>query len=80
MSGILDQVRAVQAGDPPLDAIWIAAWNDTPNIFGFPPSVLPDTYWSLHQRLHQYKGGHTETWGGVTLNIDTNVVDGPLAP
>lgn len=80
LSGILDQVRAVQAGDPSLDAIWIAAWNDTPNIYGFPQNVLPDSYWSQHQRLHQYKGGHFETWGGVTLNIDTNVIDGPLAP
>ncbi len=25
------------------------------------------------------RGGHNETWGGVTLNIDANVLDGPVA-
>jgi hypothetical protein len=78
-SGIADMAKAVNEGFPPLDAIWIAAWNDTPNIFGF-GSVLPDNMWAFHQRIHQYRGGHDETYGGVTLNIDTNAVDGPLAP
>ena len=31
-----------------------------------------------HQRLHQYVGDHKETWGGVTINIDSSVVDGPV--
>ena len=78
-SGIADMAKAVNEGYPALDAIWIAAWNDTPNIFGF-GSALPDNLWAFHQRIHQYRGGHDETWGGVTLNIDTNAVDGPLAP
>jgi hypothetical protein len=78
-SGIADMAKAVNEGYPALDAIWIAVWNDTPNIFGF-GSALPDNLWSLHQRIHQYRGGHDENWGGVTINIDTNAVDGPLAP
>src|SRR5581483_4265883 len=28
-----------------------------------------------HQRIHQYKGGHRETYGGVTIDIDSNIVD-----
>jgi hypothetical protein len=28
--------------------------------------------------VHQYKGGHNETWGGVTINIDSNYVDGAV--
>ena len=28
--------------------------------------------------MHQYKGGHKETWGGVTINIDSNYVDGAV--
>ena len=79
-AGIADMVRSVGEGRPPVDAIWIAAWNNTPNVFGFDPAILPDGYWTNHQRIHQYQGGHNETWGGVTLNIDTNAVDGPLAP
>ena len=78
-SGILDVASG--ASDPsrvPLNAIWIAAWNNTPNIFGFgAPCALSDSAWKDHQRVHQYIGGHNESYGGVTINIDTNAVDGP---
>jgi hypothetical protein len=79
-SGIVDQVVAFQLGLPVVDSVWIAAWANPPDpsLYGFPG--VPDYYWSPHQRLHQYTGGHSETWGGVTLNIDANVIDGPLAP
>jgi hypothetical protein len=81
-SGILDQ--AATYGNSlyyPLDAVWIAAWNNTPNIFGFgAPCALPDSMWPNHQRVHQYIGGHNESYGGITINIDTNAVDGPTYP
>jgi hypothetical protein len=79
-AGIVDQYAAFQAGMPIVDALWIAAWATPPNanLYGFPG--LPDQYWAIHQRLHQYIGGHDETWGGVTINVDSNVIDGPLAP
>ena len=32
--------------------------------------------WRNHQRIRQYAGGHNETWGGVTVNIDSNITDG----
>jgi hypothetical protein len=81
-SGIVDIAAMYNTpGYPRLDAIWIAAWNSTPNIFGFgPPCSLPDTVWPFHQRVHQYQGGHNETYGGVTINIDSDAVDGPLTP
>ena len=79
-SGILDQAAGVQVGYAPLNGIWIAAWNNTPNIFGFSaPCALSNALWFNHQRVHQYIGGHNESHGGVTINIDTNAVDGPLA-
>ena len=79
-SGIQDQVAGVTAGYSPLNGIWIAAWNNTPNIFGFGfPCALSNALWFNHQRVHQYMGGHNETHGGVSINIDTNAVDGPLA-
>ncbi|MEP7024681.1 MAG: hypothetical protein ABJB47_12965, partial [Actinomycetota bacterium] len=28
-----------------------------------------------HQRIHQYKGGHNEKWGGVTLDVDNDQLD-----
>jgi hypothetical protein len=60
------------------NAIWIAAWNNVPTVFDFgPPCALANTKWANHQRLHQFTGGHDETWGGVTINIDSNAIDGP---
>jgi hypothetical protein len=81
-SGILD--AAATTSNPawtPLNAIWIAAWNNTPNIFGFgSPCALSDLLWNNHQRLHQYQGGHNEAYSGVTMNVDSNAVDGPVFP
>ncbi len=58
------------------DAAWIANWNGVEGVFG--DSHVSDSIWANHQRVHQYKGGHNETWGGVTINIDSNYVDGPV--
>jgi len=67
----------------PPSAVWIAEWYSTP---GFRPDetvwnlkYLSNDYWVNHQRILQYSGGHDETWGGVTMNIDCNVSDGPTA-
>ena len=66
------------AGNPTTgpDAVWIANWNGQTTVFGDP--YVADTYWPSHQRIHQYRGGHHETYGGVTVNIDSNTVDGPV--
>ena len=77
------------------DGIWFAAWpydnnnqaaynTYTPNLFGLSSCgnglALSDNQWTGHQRLRQFRGGHDETWGGVTVNIDTNAVDGLVYP
>ena len=63
------------------DDLWIANWNGTESVFGDP--YVSDALWTNHQRIHQYRGGHKETWGGVTINIDNDYVDaavvGPTA-
>jgi hypothetical protein len=59
------------------DDVWIANWNAKESVFGDP--YVSDSLWPNHQRLHQYKGGHRETWGGVTLNIDSDYLDGAIA-
>ena len=59
------------------DAVWIANWNGKETVFGDP--YVPDALWAQHQRIHQYRGGHAESYGGVTLTIDSNVVDAPVA-
>jgi hypothetical protein len=58
------------------DVIWIANWNSVEGVFGDP--YVSDNLWPDHQRVHQYKGGHKETWGGVSINIDSNYVDGAV--
>ena len=58
------------------DAIWIANWNGVEGVFGDP--YVSDSIWANHQRVHQYRGGHKEIWGGVAINIDNNYVDGPV--
>ncbi len=55
------------------DLVWIANWNGVQSVFGDPN--VSDELWSNHQRIHQYKGGHNEAYGGVTINIDSSVVD-----
>jgi hypothetical protein len=58
------------------DDLWIANWNGRAN--GLDPYVPADA-WADHQRIHQYRGGHDETYGGVTINIDNNYVEGATA-
>ena len=70
-------IRDIAALGPSIpDAAWIANWNGVEGVFGDPH--VSDALWSNHQRVHQYKGGHNETWGGVTLNVDDDYVDGPV--
>jgi len=70
-------IRDIAALGPSIpDAAWIANWNGVEGVFGDPH--VSDALWSNHQRVHQYKGGHNETWGGVTLNVDNDYVDGPV--
>ncbi len=64
------------------DAVWPAHWiyssyNSNASVYGV--ACLGDGYWVGHSRIRQYAGGHPEQWGGVTLNIDSNAVDGPVA-
>jgi len=64
------------------DAVWPARWlffsyNPTVTVWDVPD--LSPTLWANHQRIWQYAGDHNETWGGVTLNIDCDVVDGIVA-
>lgn len=69
---VLDDARVTPGNKIALpDQIWIADWNgkaDTSSTYirsdGWPGA-----------RIHQYQGGHNETWGGVTINIDRNYLD-----
>jgi hypothetical protein len=58
--------------------IWAANWDNNPSTSTL--SCVSGTSWSSHQRLKQYQGDHNDTYGGVTLNIDSNCANGPVAP
>jgi hypothetical protein len=76
-SGIVDVAAIYNTARYRLNAIWIAAWNGNSSVFGFTGGCpVSDSYWANHQRVHQFQGGHDESWGGVTINIDSNGVDG----
>ncbi len=72
-SGIGDLAAQVGSGYPLPDDIWIAEWNNQENTLS---PVVPSTAWANHQRIHQYRGGHDDTYGGVTINVDSDFVDG----
>jgi glycoside hydrolase-like protein len=72
-SGIEDLVSRIGSLYTQPDHIWIANWNGRQSTAD---SYVPASAWALQQRIHQYRGGHDETWGGVAINIDNNYLDG----
>jgi peptidoglycan hydrolase-like protein with peptidoglycan-binding domain len=74
---MLDDAAVLRPGTFAMpDHLWVARWSGTPNrINESRTTYLRDTSWADHQRVHQYRGGHNETHGGVTINIDSNWVD-----
>jgi Domain of unknown function (DUF1906) len=76
-SGIADLAHAVGTpGWTPPDAVWIARWDQVPSTDD--PALVPGD-WSQHQRIKQFSGGHKETHGPATIDVDGNFVDGPVA-
>jgi len=59
------------------DAVWMARWDGNTALTGWP--TAPDSQWAYRQRAKQYRGDHHETWGGVTLNIDSDSLSAPVA-
>jgi hypothetical protein len=59
------------------DQLWIARYDDKATTSS--PEYLSDAGWAGN-RIKQYQGGHNETWGGVTINIDRNYLDLRTAP
>jgi Rv2525c-like, glycoside hydrolase-like domain len=72
-SGIADLAGSNGTGYTEPDDIWIANWNGRR---GTDDPAVPASAWSRHQRIHQYRGGHDETYRGVTINIDNDYVEG----
>ncbi|MFI6283509.1 glycoside hydrolase domain-containing protein [Streptomyces sp. NPDC051018] len=59
------------------DALWTARYDGVDSLRGW--AGIPDSRWAVHQRAKQFRGTHSETYGGVTISIDTNRLDAPVA-
>ena len=59
------------------DAVWMARWDGNQSLTGWP--TASNSLWAVWQRAKQYRGDHNETWGGVTINIDSDRVKAPVA-
>jgi hypothetical protein len=75
-SGISDLVAQFGTGFLEPDDLWIANWNNQQTTTD--PDV-PAAEWAAHQRLHQFRGAHDETYGGAKINIDGDYLDGATA-
>ncbi|TCJ22879.1 glycoside hydrolase domain-containing protein [Nocardioides jejuensis] len=56
------------------DVLWVARWDGQANT-SVDSSYLRSTGWTGGSRVKQYQGGHDETWGGTTINIDRNFLN-----
>jgi hypothetical protein len=54
------------------DQVWIADWNGRADTTS---SYIRSDGWQPSGRAKQYQGGHNETWGGVSINIDRNYLN-----
>jgi hypothetical protein len=59
------------------DAVWNAWYTNSLSLTGWPG--VPDSRWPEHQRVRQYAIFRAETHGGVTLVIDNDNADAPVA-
>ena len=70
-SNIADLVNASKTMTEP-DVIHYADWDGKATTRS---SYMPASMWTNHQRIHQYQGGHNESWGGSVINIDNDQLD-----
>jgi Domain of unknown function (DUF1906) len=75
-SGIADLADKLGSTYLEPDELWFANWNGRASAASDP--YVPAGAWVGH-RIHQYNGGHDETYGGVTIDIDNNYVEGATA-
>jgi hypothetical protein len=77
-SGILDlqSAAALRTMTEP-QAIWFALWDGKPSLIA--TQVLKAHPWAVTQRVKQFAGSHLQRIGGFPLDIDSDLVGGPVA-
>jgi hypothetical protein len=61
------------------DELWIADWSDPDGTETTADPYVPTTEWVNSERLHQYQGAQTESYGGVAINVDSDYLGGATA-
>jgi hypothetical protein len=67
---------AISGGFTLPDAIWVSSNSGVAGTLGL--DFPPDNLWT-NARIHQYRLSVTRTYGGVTREVDDNIVDAPVA-
>lgn len=79
-SGVINLQNTTSVAGHPLakpQAIWFALWDNAVNLTGSP--YMTPAVWSPSARSKQYAGPRVVTVGGVSLNIDSDLVNSPVA-
>ena len=79
-SGVINLQNTSSVGGHPLarpQAIWFALWDNAVNLTGSP--YMTPAVWSASARAKQYAGPRVVTVGGISMNIDSDLVNGPVA-
>jgi hypothetical protein len=79
-SGVADLQNTTSVGGRPLaepQAIWFALWDNAVNLTGSP--YMTSAVWPAASRSKQYAGPRVLKVGGFSLDIDSDLVDGPVA-
>jgi hypothetical protein len=77
-SGVHDLQSAAVSGtvnEP--QAIWFALWDGQQSLTN--ASVIEPQPWLITDRVKQYAGGHLQKVGGISLDIDSDLVGGLVA-
>jgi hypothetical protein len=75
-SGLTDLVKNYGTSYPEPDDIWIAWWNYQHNT---KDPYVPAADWANHQRIHQFNGNITLSYGGVRFTgADADYCDGAV--
>jgi glycoside hydrolase-like protein len=61
------------AVSPSPNDVWIPKYDNRVTIWGL--TGLDDAAWPTHQRMHQYVGNQAVKWGGLQLQVDTDIED-----
>jgi Domain of unknown function (DUF1906) len=73
-SNVTDLIRARHSMTEP-DLIFYADWDGRATTNS---PYMPSTMWAHHQRIHQYTGNTTQTWGGISISLDKDKLSANL--